>query len=111
MHQHMYIDWQEKVEIGIHCLQWSPGADFGVICVRKIAASDQHGSPQYWVCFGSVQSLHSSWTVPMHQHMYIEWQEKVEIGIHCLQWSPEADFKVMALKIAVSGRPMVHPNI
>eukprot|EP00956_Cyclotella_meneghiniana_P024760 scaffold50160_cov36-Cyclotella_meneghiniana.AAC.1 len=40
-------------------------------------------------------SLHSSWTVPMHQHMYIEWQAKIENGIHCLQWSPGADFGVM----------------
>eukprot|EP00956_Cyclotella_meneghiniana_P035581 scaffold116236_cov45-Cyclotella_meneghiniana.AAC.1 len=36
-------------------------------------------------------SLHCCWTVPMHQHMHIEWHDKVEIGIHGLQWSPGSD--------------------
>ena len=34
-------------------------------------------------------------TVPMSHCMYIEWWGMVEIGIHCLQWSPWAGFSVM----------------
>ena len=48
-----------------------------------------------WV-LGSLLPFHSSLTVPMSHHEYYnEWWDKAEIGIHCLQWPPQAHFWVM----------------
>eukprot|EP00956_Cyclotella_meneghiniana_P041616 scaffold232494_cov46-Cyclotella_meneghiniana.AAC.1 len=41
--------------------------------------------------FGSTHAIHGSWTVPMSPYEYNEWCQRVQIGIHCLQWSPQSD--------------------
>ena len=43
--------------------------------------------------YGLIQAIHHSWTLPMSHHWYNEWLDKVEIGIWCLQWSPQRVFE------------------
>ena len=39
--------------------------------------------------FGVIHAIDSSQTRPMSHHKHIEWLDKVEIGIWCLQWHIE----------------------
>eukprot|EP00956_Cyclotella_meneghiniana_P025672 scaffold54029_cov59-Cyclotella_meneghiniana.AAC.1 len=61
--------------------------------------------------FGPVDASHSSWTVPMSYFKYNEWFDKVEMGIHSLQWSPQAGFQVMGGEIPANEVPTFHSCI
>ena len=60
--------------------------------------------------YGSFCTPHRSLTVPMPHYEYNEWWDKVEIGIHCPQWSPLADFWVAGGKIFSPRSPLFTPR-
>ena len=93
-----YNEWWDKVEIGIHSLQWSPQAHFWVMDREILGLGSADFTAELWT-IGQVDASHSSWTVPMSHFKYNEWWDKVEIGIHSLQWSPQAQFWVMGGEI------------
>ena len=53
-----------------------------------------HFPPRLCV-FGWVHAIHSSWTVPMSHYGCNKWWDKVEVGLHCLQWILQADLIFM----------------
>ena len=60
---------------------------------RTVSLLSQLSTPRLCV-FGSYDTIHFSWTVPMSHYKYNEWWDKHKIGIHCHQGSPQADFWV-----------------
>ena len=94
-----------KVEIGIHCLFWSLQADVWVICWDNLGSGSPLSISRLWV-FASVRPYHSSWTVPMSHYEYNKRINKVEIGIHSLSWSLQAEFSVMCGDNLGSGSPL-----
>ena len=61
--------------------------------IELVAWGTQLSTPRMRV-FGSTHPIiaNSGWTVPMSHYEYNEWCDKTDIGIHSLQWSPQADF-------------------
>eukprot|EP00956_Cyclotella_meneghiniana_P041086 scaffold214467_cov23-Cyclotella_meneghiniana.AAC.1 len=41
---------------------------------------------------GSLHPLHSCLTVPKSHHKCNEWSGNMQIGIHCPEWSSQAEF-------------------
>ena len=87
-----YNEWLYKVEIGIHCLKWSPQPVFESWVGTNVAWSTLLFTPRSSV-LGMIQAIDSILTLPMSYHKYNEWLHKVEIGIHCLKWSPQPVFE------------------
>ena len=58
-----------------------------------------------WFAFGSVWAIPCSRAAPMSYHRYNKWWYNIEIGIHCLQWSPQAHLFILALMSASSIAP------
>ena len=94
MSHHRYDNWRDnKVEIGLHCLQCLIQAVFGVLGEDNFYLV----STQVCVCFVSVHAIHSTLTIQMSHHRYAKWRDKVEIGLHCLYLSTQADVSVGGL--------------
>ena len=83
MSHYEYTKWQDMVEIGIHCPQWSPFSDFSAVGGIKPAISRPIVSTLRLCVFGSLYTYHSSLTAPMSPYKYTKWQDMIEIGIHC----------------------------
>ena len=61
------------------------------------------------VSSGILAAYHCHLTVPMSPYMYNKWLDKVENGIHCLQWSQQANFwAVIWKKFGLSGAYFPH---
>ena len=78
------------MEMEIHCLQWSQRTQ-----VLVEGGDDFFGlrSPLFTPrlsLFGWMHPHHRSLTVLMSLYEYDKWSDKVEMGIHCLQWSQQA---------------------
>eukprot|EP00956_Cyclotella_meneghiniana_P016603 scaffold26271_cov40-Cyclotella_meneghiniana.AAC.3 len=66
--------------------------------MRRNSAYDvYHSTPRLGVLESPNRNC-STLTVPMSHCMYTKWKGMVEIGMHCLQWSPLAAFSVMRMR-------------
>ena len=86
---------QEKVEIGIYTVQWSPQDWFWVMGDGDNIDLSSHKFHTRIECIWISICIHSSKISPISHHYYNEWWDKLGIVIHSLQWTPQAWFWVM----------------
>ena len=83
-----------RFEIGFHCPQQSPQAAFELWLGICLGWRPQRFRPRL-SRFGSVQPYHCSLIVPMFHCEHTKWWDIIEIGFHCPEQSPQADFWTM----------------
>eukprot|EP00956_Cyclotella_meneghiniana_P033778 scaffold99000_cov21-Cyclotella_meneghiniana.AAC.3 len=79
--------WLDKVEIEIHCPQWPQH-----VCKTFTSSLVKL---RLCVMLESLNPFYCSLTVLMSHCLYDKWLDKVEIGIHCPQWSQQVSFCAM----------------
>ena len=89
-HCMLRIEWQVRINFA-----WDPSLSTPRLCL-----------------FWTLHAYYSSLTVPMSHHKYNKWQDKVEIGIHCQQWSLHARIEWrMMINFAWADPPLSTPRL
>ena len=107
---YQYNKWLDRVEIGNHYAYPSLHTDFWVMGGDNFGSKSLLFTPRSSV-FVPIQAIDSSLTLPMSHHKYNEWLDKVEIGIWCLQWSPQAVFESWVGTNVARSTPTFHTKI
>ena len=87
-----YNEWFCKLENWIQHVWLPPHPGFWVVGGDNFGSSPLRFTPR-WSKFALIQEFHSISTIPTSHYKYIEWLEKVEIGIWALKWSPQRVFQ------------------